>query len=78
MATMSGLSPEELRYQEAHIQEDSGPWIVGVSIFLVVLCFVAVTLRFVARWIRRLPWKADDYAMLPALVHIPRISCWQH
>ncbi|MCJ1246869.1 hypothetical protein MMC30_004078 [Trapelia coarctata] len=65
---MSGLSPEELRYQEAHIQEDRGPWIVGVSIFLIVLCTVAVTLRFVARWIRRLPWKADDYAMLPALL----------
>lgn len=73
---MSGVGPEELRYQEAHLHEDRGPLIVGVSTFLIVLCIIAVTLRFVARWIRRLPWMADDYAMLPALVRIPRISCW--
>ena len=68
MANIPGLPPGEVAYQSAHIHEDRGPLIIGVSVTLITLTTVTVALRFIARWIRQLPWGLDDYFMIPALV----------
>ncbi|KAI9872486.1 MAG: hypothetical protein M1830_001567, partial [Pleopsidium flavum] len=63
----SFLTPQQLAYLEAHQNDSRGPRIVAVSVLLIVLSIVTVVLRFIARNIRGLPWKIDDYFMLPAL-----------
>ena len=63
-----------LDYQKAHIHDDRGSLMVGVSITLMILSVITVALRFLSRWIKRLPWEADDYTMIPALVGL-RLSC---
>ena len=68
MSTPFGLPPAEVAYQEAHIHQDKGPMVIGVSIALIALTSATVVLRFIARWIRQLPWGLDDYFLIPALV----------
>ena len=65
---MSILPPGELAYQEAHIRDNKGPIIIGVSIMLLVLSTTAVGLRVVARRMRELPLAADDYLIFLAQV----------
>ena len=62
------LSPAQLAYYEAHINDDRRPVIYGVCSMLTVLSTVAVVLRIIARRIKRLSLAADDYLVLLALV----------
>lgn len=66
--TIPPLTPAEVVYINAHLDETRGPRIVAISILLIVVSIVAVMLRFIARNVRKLPWQIDDYFMLPALV----------
>ncbi|MCJ1310301.1 hypothetical protein MMC25_003963 [Agyrium rufum] len=61
------LTPAEIQYERAHINDTRAPLIDRVSAALIVVSVVAVGLRFWARWVRRLPLKADDWWMMPAL-----------
>lgn len=57
-------SPEVLR----HIHDTRGPSILVAMSILSGLAIAAVPGRFYARRVRKLPLKADDYVMIPALV----------
>ena len=52
----------------AHIHEDRGPILIGVTCMLLVLCIAATSARFLARRITRAPLATDDYLVLAALV----------
>ena len=66
MAT--SLAPDKLAYQEAHIDDDRGPQIISVSIFLIVITSVVIVLRFMARKARRLPYEWDDWLSVGGLI----------
>ena len=68
MASLDG--PEFIAYQKAHMNDDRGPSIVGCAIFFITFTTIVVGLRFIARVIRKLPLKLDDYFTLPALVTV--------
>ena len=65
---MSVNIAEEFAYQQAHIADDKGPTIVGCGIFFIAFPTIVVALRFLARYLKKLPLKLDDYFTLPALV----------
>lgn len=65
---MFTFTAEEVVYMLAHIDEDRGPILIGVSCMLLVLCVGATSARFLARRITRAPLAADDYLVLAALV----------
>ena len=60
------ISPDEYQYQLSHASENRGPLIIAVTVVLISLSFFAVALRFWARQMKALPWKADDWLMIPA------------
>lgn len=62
------FAPEELQHEILHIHDDQGPVVTGVTCMLLVLCFIATSARFLARWVARAPFAADDYLILIALV----------
>ena len=65
---MSELPPSEIAYQEAHLRNNKGPIIIGVSSMLLVLSTTAVILRVVARRIKRVILAEDDYLIFLAQV----------
>jgi len=65
---MSTLSPEEIAYQQSHINENNGPTVIGVSVMLTVLSAITVALRFVSRWRIKAPLQLDDWLSIPSLV----------
>ena len=64
----STFSPEEVAYERAHWNEDKGPAMIAGGIVLIGFATVAVILRLMARKMKRLPWMADDYFIVAALV----------
>ena len=73
MATGPVITPEEIAYQEAHINDDRTPGIIGGSIVLIVIATTTVVLRLVSRKIRsdrvrRKTHQIDDYLIIIALV----------
>lgn len=52
----------------AHIHEDRGPILIGVTCMFLVLCITATSARFLARRITGAALAADDYLVLAALV----------
>lgn len=58
------LTPDQI----ARIDEDRSTSVIAVSTLFIVLCTVAVGLRFYARHNRRLRLELDDWAALAALV----------
>lgn len=54
--------------QEARIHEDRGPVVYGVSSVIIALCIIAVALRLVARFNRRMKVGLDDWLAVGALV----------
>ena len=52
----------------AHIHDDRGPILIGVTCMFLVLCITATSARFLARRITRASLAADDYLALAALV----------
>jgi hypothetical protein len=69
---MSAFTPAQIAYQQAHIDDDRGPSIVGCAIFFIIFPTIVVALRFVARFARKLPLEHDDYLTLPSLVTMLR------
>lgn len=67
MASTPGAHPLS-PYQLQHIHESQSPKIIGVSGMLIGVTIVAVAARFYARRVRKLPLKADDFLMIPAMV----------
>ena len=59
-------SPEVLR----HVHENRGPSILAAMVVFSILAIVAVIARLYARRMRKLPFQADDYLMVPALVRL--------
>ena len=67
---MSGLPPEEIAYQEAHIRENKGPILIGTCVMLLALSTTTVILRIISRRIKRVKLAADDY-----LIFLAQVSC---
>ena len=65
---MSGLPPEEIAYQEAHIRENKGPVLIGTCVMLLALSTTAVVLRILSRRIKRVKLAADDHLIFLAQV----------
>lgn len=68
--TSSTVTLKELRHS---INEDRGPIMMAVICMLLGLCFIATSARILARWVSRVPFAADDYLILIALVRDPLI-----
>ncbi|MCJ1380706.1 hypothetical protein MMC17_003814 [Xylographa soralifera] len=67
---MAGISPQELQYQEAHIDDDLSAGLYASSVIMAVVTTIAVVLRLLCR--RKLNAKVtlDDYCIMFALVLI--------
>ena len=65
---MAALPPAALAFQEAHIKENHGPMVIGVSAILIALVTAAVLMRFLGRRVRQLPLLSDDWLTIPAWV----------
>lgn len=65
---MAALPPAALAFQKAHIKENRGPLVIGVSATLIALITVAVSMRFLGRRVRQLPLLSDDWLTVPAWV----------
>ena len=68
MATMLDQLTESLVYQLAHTEDTRVNRIVGSAIFCLVIAYISVLLRFIARRIGRSSLQADDWWMLASLV----------
>ena len=55
---------------DVDLQDTQVPRILGVNIATFILAVIAISLRFIARRLTRLPYWWDDWLMLPAIV------CW--
>ena len=62
------MTPRDITYQLADFADDRGPTIVGCAIFFIVFSTIIVALRFLARFLRKLPLGIDDYSTVHALV----------
>lgn len=58
---MSSQDPAFIADQKAHFHEDRRAGIIISNIVLLVVAYVAVILKFVARRLARTEFKADDY-----------------
>ncbi len=65
------LTPAQVKYIMANLDENYGPRIVVISIVLITVCTIVLPLRFIARKVRNLPWQIDDYSTIPAWVGPP-------
>ena len=65
---MADLPPSEVAYEEAHLSDDRGPLVVGVSGLLMGVVVVIVSLRFIARRTRHMPLLTDDWLALVGMV----------
>lgn len=66
---MADSTPRALEHPRLDdINESRVNLIIGLSTTLLVLSSSAVTFRFLARWMRRVPWHADDSLIIPSLV----------
>ncbi len=66
----STLTPEDILYQQASIHDDKGPMIIAVSILLITITTVTVVLRFVARFVKKLAVKWDDWLSIAGLIMV--------
>ena len=71
---MAGLSPAEIQYEEAHINDNLGPAIIAANVILITIATVAVALRLICRLGRKVVLGADDYFACAALVCSPMAS----
>ena len=62
------MTPEQIAYQEQHINDDKGPMVVGVTCMFLVLTFAAIGARLTARKITKVPLGFDDYCIFVAQV----------
>lgn len=62
------LSPEEIAQLRANDKDDLRmPFIVG-NVFCIVVAFISVILRFLARRIVKTSWGADDWTSMAGMV----------
>lgn len=64
------LTPDEINYQLAHINESKIPSIIITLSVLSFLATSAVLLRFLVRWRTTAGYKMDDWTILAAFVRI--------
>lgn len=75
---MDQIPASQVQYQFEHRHEDQAPTIVAVWSLGVAVAIAAVGMRFQARRIKRLPYLADDWTMLTALVGVDPIIIREH
>lgn len=51
--------------------DNRGPGIVAANLVVAILATIAVALRFLARYVQKIGYKADDILILMALVMLP-------
>ena len=68
MATILEQLADSLIYQEAHTEDTRVKRLVGSAIVCLVIAYISVLLRFLARRIGRSTLQADDWWMLASLV----------
>ena len=73
-ATGLKLTPDDVRYQITHYNEDRAPALYAGSIALITITAVCVALRLFARKVKKIPLGADDYMVLTATVSKAPIS----
>ena len=61
-------SPTEVQYMKQHIQDDKHQQVIISSAVCLVAVYLAVSLRFYARYIARVKYGMDDWFILMALV----------
>ena len=66
------LSPEEIAYQEANINDDRQPEFIIASVICLTAAYTAVALRFFARRLVKAGLQIDDWVILTALVRVYR------
>ena len=62
------LTPEQVEYQTRHINESRQGDTIGAGVSMAIVSILAVSLRFYAKWARRLKVSYDDWVCLAALV----------
>ena len=62
------ISPAELAYQLAHIDENLGPTTIGSCAMLLVIASAAVGFRLYAKTLTSSGFGSDDYLIMAALV----------
>ena len=67
---MAETQANHVQYQKEHIGDNKTPTIVGVYVLGYVLAVTAVGVRFMSRKISKLPYWADDWIILTALVRL--------
>ena len=70
LAVDMALSPSEIQYQLAHINESQGPLCIGVISMFLVIDFAAVSTRLYSKRLTRNKLGWDDYFILAALVRL--------
>lgn len=66
---MATLTPEDIKFQLTHWDEDRGPLVIAVSTTFIAFATIAVVLRLLTRkLILKISWQVDDYAITVALV----------
>ena len=65
---MAETEANHKQYQLDHIHDNKTPTVVAVYSLGFVLAVVAVALRFLSRKVSNLPYLADDWTILAALV----------
>lgn len=78
MVNLAGglVSPQEVKQQLAHWDEDRGALVVSSVLTFFLIAFITVILRLTARWKQRLRLQWDDYLIIIALVYSPRCPCY--
>lgn len=67
---MAALTPQQIAYQTAHIDDDRRPDVLATGITMALVATTAVTVRFICRRHMKVAISYDDYFILLALV------CW--
>ena len=62
------LTPAQIAYQEAHINETLQPNIIAATAVCMTAAYTAVALRFISRSVGRVKLGKDDYSIIIALV----------
>ena len=65
---MPTFTPEQIAFQNEHINDDKRPTVIGVTCVLLVLTFAAVGARLTARKITKVKLSFDDYCIFVAQV----------
>ena len=62
-----GLPASVIQYQEEHINDNKKPSLIAASAICLSAAYIAVSLRFLSRYVARNALGADDYSILVAL-----------